>query len=82
MNFKMRKAVLLITLFLVSHNISAQKFMKKTPLKEGTVTTIKQNDLTIDYLLQVYNEKSAAHLIGGISLRVENNEETIAEFSL
>ncbi len=80
MNFKMRKAVLLITLFLVSHNISAQKFMKKIQLKEGTVTTIKQNDLTIDYLLQVYNEKSAAHLIGDISLRVQNNEETIAEF--
>jgi hypothetical protein len=54
--------------------------MKKIPLKEGDTSSIEVKDLTLNYLLQVYDEKSAAHLIGDIYLRVNNKVETIADF--
>jgi hypothetical protein len=54
--------------------------MKKIYLEEGSVSSIKHNDLNLSTLLQVYDEKSAGHLIGDIYLRVDNKGESIAEF--
>ncbi|MEW7292558.1 hypothetical protein [Aquimarina sp. 2304DJ70-9] len=76
----MRKVVLFITVFFISYSINAQEFMKKIQLKEGVSSTIKHDDLTISTLLQVYDEKSAAHLIGDMYLKVDNNGEPIAGF--
>jgi len=75
----MKKAVILMVVFLTSINIYGQESMKKIQLQEG-VSNIKYNGLNIGTLLQVYDEKSATHLIGDVYLRVDNNGESIAGF--
>ncbi len=78
----MKKAVLLIIVFFISINMSAQEPMKKLELMEGKSSSIKYNNLNLETLLQVYDETSAAHLIGDIYLAVYNNDELIANFYL
>tara|TARA_R110001583_G_scaffold36536_6_gene120327 strand:+ start:111784 stop:112452 length:669 start_codon:yes stop_codon:yes gene_type:complete len=76
----MRKLALLVTIIFISHTIHAQKIMKKIQLEEGSVSNIKYDDLNISTLFQVYDEKSAVHLIGDLYLRVDDNGKSIAEF--
>lgn len=76
----MKKIALLITLFFVSYGIKAQEIMNKIELKEGSINNIKHIDLNIDTFFQVYDNKSEAHLIGDMYLKVVNDGEPIAEF--
>ncbi len=78
--YEMRKIAILITVFFISNSIGAQDVMKKLLLKEGAVSNIKHNKLNISTFLQVYDDKSEAHLIGNIYLRVDNNSEPIVDF--
>jgi hypothetical protein len=75
----MGKNIILMAISLMSINIYGQESMKKIQLEEG-INDIKYNDLNIAALLQVYDEKSAAHLIGDVFLRLDHNEESIANF--
>ncbi|WP_271767020.1 hypothetical protein [Aquimarina algiphila] len=54
--------------------------MKKISLKHGQSGIIEYNDLKITTNLNIYDKSSAAHLIGDISLEVQNNGESIASF--
>lgn len=64
----------------MSISSNAQGFKKKIELKEGLTNNIKYKALNIGALLQVYGEKSAAHLIGDMYLKLDNNGEFITEF--
>ena len=57
-----------------------QKLTKKIQLKEGLSTNINYQGLNLGTLLQVYDEKSAAHLVGDVYLRVDLNGKSIADF--
>ncbi|TSE04972.1 hypothetical protein [Aquimarina algiphila] len=54
--------------------------MKKISLKHGQSGIIEYNELKITTNLNIYDKSSAAHLIGDISLEVQNNGESIASF--
>lgn len=71
----MKRTVLVAIVFFISHSIMSQELMKKIPLKEGVRSDIKYDDLNINTLLQVYDD-------GDISLRVDNNDESIVKFYL
>ena len=76
----MAKIVILMTVFLISISINAQDSIKKILLNEGTMSDIKHRELTLSTFLHEYNEKSEAHLIGDLYLRVDNEHGTIAQF--
>lgn len=76
----MKKVTILVIVFLIAISTSAQEVMKKIQIKERTLNNIKYDSLNISTLLQVYDEKSAIHLIRDVYFRVDNNGETIAEF--
>lgn len=76
----MGKLTILITVYFISSMMNSQEFMKKIQLKEGLTHSIKHDSLNINTLLQVYNEKAAAHLIGDMHLKIDNDEEPLMDF--
>ncbi len=64
----------------MSNSTHAQELMKRILLNPETVSNIKYDTLNINALLQVYDKKSADHLIGDVYLGIENNGVSIAEF--
>lgn len=76
----MKEVTIILSALIIALHVSAQEPMTKIQLKEGSVTNIQHSDLNIGTLLQVYDDTSADHLIGDVYLKVENNNELMAEF--
>ncbi len=72
----------MMVISLMSGDIIAQESVKKISLKKGHSEPIKFQNLKIKTLLQEYDKKAKAHLVGDIYLRISDdyNDEVIVDY--